>query len=51
MLQRYKEHCKTIQREEAEPMGTSDWRYRGDSLETKATAHYSLQLLQEKKYE
>ena len=48
MLQRYKEHFKTIQKEEAEPVLASDWRYRGDRLEPKDTANCSLKLAQKK---
>ena len=46
MLPRYKQHCKTTQREEAEPVQASGWRYRGDSLEPKPTANCSLKLVQ-----
>jgi len=48
MLHRYKEHKNTVelQREEAEPVQASDWRYTGDSLEPKATAKCSLKLVQ-----
>jgi hypothetical protein len=49
MLQRYEQHCKTIEREEAEPVRASDWRYRGDSLEPKATAKLFIKTSSENK--
>ena len=42
-------HRKAIQREEAEPVLASDWRFTAGSLDPKATVNCLLQLIQEKK--